>query len=148
MSDFHYFCNIVKSILHKIASVFLATLVMVTTMSFAVDMHYCGDSLVDYSLFQNAHSCGMESGQPTDDCDTTIPEDSCCTNKQIVIEGQDELKLSFDTLNFEQQVFVATFVYTYANLFEGLDANVIPFKDYRPPILIRDFQKLHEIYII
>jgi len=90
----------------------------------------------------------MESGQPADDCDTTIPEDSCCTDKQIVIEGQDELKLSFDTLNFEQQVFVATFVYTYANLFEGLDANVIPFKDYRPPILIRDFQKLHEIYII
>lgn len=137
-----------KSVFHKIATVFLATLVMFTTMSFSVDMHYCGNSLVDYSLFQNAHSCGMDSEQPTDDCDIIIPEDSCCTDKQIIIEGQDELKISFDTLNFEQQVFVATFLYTYANLFEGLDANVIPFRDYKPPLLIRDFQKLHETYLI
>ena len=142
------FVTIVKTTFNKIASVFLATLVMFTTMSFAVNMHYCGESLIDYSLFQHATSCGMESEQPADDCDTTIPEDSCCTDIQIVIEGQDELKLNFDTLNFEQQVFVATFLYTYANLFEGLDANVIPFRDYKPPLLIRDFQKLHETYLL
>lgn len=137
-----------KTTFNKITSIFLATLVMFTTMSFAVNMHYCGDSLIDYSLFQNAHTCGMETEQPTDDCDTTIPEDSCCTDIQIVIEGQDELKLNFDTLNFEQQVFVATFFYSYVNLFEGLDSNVIPFRDYKPPILIWDFQKLHETYLI
>ncbi len=126
----------------------MATLVLFTTMSFTVDMHYCGDSLVDFSLVQNAHSCGMEGEAPTRDCENRITEKSCCTDKQVVIEGQDEIKMSLDTLNFDQQVFVASFFYTYINLFEGLDTNVIPFKDYKPPLLIRDIQKLHESYLL
>lgn len=137
-----------KSFLHKILSVCMATLVLFTTMSFTVDIHFCGDSLVDFSLVQNTHTCGMEAEQKADDCHNLITEDSCCSDKQLVIEGQDDLKISFNTLNFEQQVFVATFFYTYIDLFEGLDTNVIPFRDYRPPILIRDFQKLHETYLI
>ncbi|WP_026450190.1 HYC_CC_PP family protein [Aequorivita capsosiphonis] len=137
-----------NSFFHKIVSVCLATLVLFTTMSFTVDMHYCGESLVDFSLSQNAHTCGMETEQPSDDCEIGIPDDSCCSDKQIVVEGQDDLKISFDTLNFEQQTFVATFFYTYINLFEDLDTNIIPFRDYKPPLLIRDIQKLHETYLI
>ena len=126
----------------------MATLVLFTTMSFTVDMHYCGETLIDFSLSQNAHTCGMETEQPTKDCETGIPEKSCCSDKQIVIEGQDEIKMSVDTLNFDQQIFVASFFYTYINLFEGLDANVIPFRDYKPPLLIRDIQKLHGSYLL
>src|SRR5690554_270537 len=137
-----------KSFFHKALSVFMATLVLFTTMSFTVDMHYCGETLIDFSLSQNAHTCGMETEQPTKDCETGIPEKSCCSDKQIVIEGQDEIKMSVDTLNFDQQIFVASFFYTYINLFEGLDANVIPFRDYKPPLLIRDIQKLHESYLL
>lgn len=137
-----------KSVFHKIVSLCMATIVLFTTMSFTVDMHYCGETLVDFSLSQNAHTCGMEAEQKTADCHIEITEDSCCTDKQVVIEGQDELKISFDTLNFEQQTFVATFYYTYINLFDGLDTNVIPFRDYKPPLLIRDIQRLHETYLI
>ncbi len=126
----------------------MAILVLFTTMSFTVDMHYCGETLIDYSLSQNAHTCGMEMEIHTEDCDSAIPEDSCCTDKQVIIEGQDELKLSIDTLNFEQQVFVATFIYSYTNLFEGLDSNIIPFRNYKPPLLIWDIQTLHETYLI
>jgi hypothetical protein len=137
-----------KAVFHKIVSMSLAILVLFTTMSFTVDIHYCGETLIDFSLSQNAHTCGMETEQPTKDCETGIPEDSCCSDKQIVIEGQDEIKMSVDTLNFDQQVFVASFFYTYINLFEGLDTNVIPFRDYKPPLLIRDIQKLHESYLL
>lgn len=126
----------------------MAILVMFTTMSFTIDMHYCGETLVDYSLTQSAHACQMDMEVPTSDCDIEIPEDSCCTDKQVLIEGQDELKHSFDTLSLEQQNFVASFFYSYINLFEDLDANIIPFRDYNPPFLIRDIQKLHETYLI
>src|SRR5690554_5240723 len=137
-----------KSFFHKILSVTMATLVLFTTMSFTVDIHYCGETLVDFSLMQNVQTCGMETEQSSDTCESELQEDSCCTEKQVVIEAQDELKVSFDTLNFEQQAFVATFFYTYINLFEDLDTNVIPFRDYKPPILIRDIQKLHESYLL
>ncbi|MCG2431089.1 HYC_CC_PP family protein [Aequorivita xiaoshiensis] len=137
-----------NSIFHKIVSVFMAILVMVTTMSFTIDMHYCGEMLVDYSLTQSAHSCGMDMEKPTSDCEIQTLEDSCCSDKQIFIEGQDELKHSFDTLSLEQQTFVASFFYSYINLFEDLDTNIIPFRNYNPPFLIRDIQKLHETYLI
>ena len=137
-----------KSFFHKITAATLATLVLFTTMSFTVDMHYCGDTLVDFSLFDKVETCGMEKQVPTKACGNELTEKSCCSELQIVMEGQEDLKLTFDTLNLEQQVFVASFFYSYINLFEGLDENIIPFKDYNPPFLIRDIQKLHETYLI
>lgn len=137
-----------KSFFHKTLSIFMAILVLFTTMSFTVDMHYCGETLVDFSLTQNAQTCGMEAEKKTEDCHKVMTEKSCCTDKQLVVEGKDDLKLSIDTLNFDQQVFVASFFYTYINLFEGLDTNVIPFRDYKPPLLTRDIQKLHESYLL
>ncbi|MBA6154388.1 HYC_CC_PP family protein [Gelidibacter maritimus] len=137
-----------KSFFHKILSVTLATLVLFTTMSFTLDMHYCGDTLVDFSLFDDLTTCGMETQVPTKACGNELTEKSCCSELQIVMEGQDDLKLTFDTLNLEQQAFVAAFFYSYINLFEGLDENIVPFRDYNPPFLIRDIQKLHETYLI
>ena len=137
-----------KSFFHKMLSLSLATLVMFTTMSFTLEMHYCGDTLVDFSLFDNLKTCGMEKQKPTADCGNELTEKTCCSEHQIIKEGQDDLKLTFDTLNFEQQLFVASFFYSYCNLFEGLDENAVPFKDYHPPFLIRDIQKLHETYLI
>jgi len=137
-----------KSFIHKISALLMATLVLFTTMSFTVDMHYCGERLVDFSLSQNVNTCGMQEELPSRDCESGNAEDSCCSDKQMVVEGQDEIKASFDTLNFGQHFFIATFLYTYTNLFEDLDSHIIPFRDYRPPILTRDIQKLHETYLI
>ena len=108
-----------------------------------------GDSLVDFSLFTKAEGCGMEKAQPAKSCENpSMTEKSCCTDQQIVKEGQDDLKTSFNKLTFEQQTFVATFFYTYINLFEGLDENIVPFKDYSPPFIERDVQTLYETYLI
>ncbi len=137
-----------KAFFHKIVSVCLATIVLFTTMSFTVDIHYCGEALVDFSVVHDVETCGMESEQPMNSCESGVSEKPCCSDKQVVIEGQDELKISFDTLSFEQQTFVATFFYSYVNLFEDLDTNIVPFRDYAPPFLIRDIQKLHETYLI
>jgi len=84
-------------------------------------MHYCGDTLVESAIFQKAKGCGMEMEKPsTEEC--SITKKNCCDDKQLAIEGQDELQLQVDKITFEQQVFIASFVYTYINLFEGLDS--------------------------
>ena len=137
-----------KSFFHKILSIALASLVFFTTMSFTVDIHYCGDSLVDFALFHNAQTCGMENQPSQKSCEEGFSEKPCCSDTQIVVEGQDDLNSSFTKLSFEQQAFVATFFYTYFNLFDGLDKNIVPFRDYTPPNLIRDVQKLHGTYLI
>lgn len=138
-----------KQFIHKSMAVFMAAVVLMTTMSFTVDMHYCGEILVDFSLFHQVESCGMEKAQGITNCETsTISEKSCCTDKLLIIEGQEDLKVSFDYLTLEQQVFVASFTFSYISLFEGTESNKIPFIDYAPPFLKQDVQVLHQTFLI
>jgi hypothetical protein len=137
----------IKELLHKIMSIMMAFVVLISTMSFTIDMHYCGDNLIDTAIFQKAKTCGMEmQKQSTKDCAMT--KKNCCSDKQMVLDGQDELQLSFDTISFEQQQFVASFVYAYVNLFEGFDKIVSTDEVYRPPLVIRRIYKLDETYLI
>ena len=125
----------------------MAFVVLFSTLSFTINMHYCGDNLVETTIFHKAKGCGMEMEKPsTEGC--SITKKNCCDDKQLVIEGQDELKLQFDKLTFEQQQFVASFVYTYIDLFEGLDKNVYSYEEYKPPLVVRQIFKIDETYLI
>ncbi|MDA0176312.1 MULTISPECIES: HYC_CC_PP family protein [Flavobacteriaceae] len=136
-----------KQIFHKIMSLAMTFVVLFSTMSFTVNMHYCGDTLVESAIFQKAKGCGMEMEKPsTEEC--SITKKNCCDDKQLAIEGQDELQLQVDKITFEQQVFIASFVYTYINLFEGLDSNVSTYEEYKPPLVIRQLYKIDETYLI
>jgi len=136
-----------KQIFHKIMSLLMAFVVLFSTMSFTVNMHYCGDTLVETAIFHKAEGCGMEMDKPsTEGCEIT--KKNCCDDKQLVVDGQDELQLQLDKMSFEQQVFFASFVYTYINLFEGLDNNVSSYEEYEQPLVIRQLYKIDETYLI
>ncbi len=125
----------------------MAIVVLLSTTSFTINMHYCGDTLMDTAVFHKAETCGMEIEIPSSK-DCSVTKKNCCSDEQIVIDGQDELQLSVDKISFEQQVFIASFVYTYINLFEGLDNNVSSYEEYEPPLVIRQIFKLDETYLI
>lgn len=137
-----------KKFLFKISAILMAFVVLFSTMSFSISEHYCGDHLVDSSLFSKAESCGMEMGNPVPPKDCSIQKDDCCSDIIKQIEGQTNLKTGVSNLNFEQQLFVASFVYTSINLFEGLATNIVPFKYYSPPLLVKDIQVLDEVFLI
>ena len=137
----------IKQVFHKIMSVLMAFVVLFSTMSLTIDMHYCGDTLVETAIFQKAKGCGMEMESPsTEGC--SIMKKNCCSDEQILIDGQDELQLSIDKISFEQQVFIASFYYTFINLFEGLEDQITPFEDYSPPLVVKDIHVLDEVYLI
>ncbi|UKM66134.2 hypothetical protein GSB9_02713 [Flavobacteriaceae bacterium GSB9] len=136
-----------KQQFHKTMSLLMAFVVLFSTLSFTIDMHYCGDTLVETAIFQKAKGCGMEMQQPaTNECELT--KKNCCDDKQVVIEGQDELQLSVDKIAFEQQLFITSFIYAYINLFEGLDESNASFKAYKPPLVVKQIFKLDETYLI
>ncbi|SFZ93077.1 hypothetical protein SAMN05428642_1021168 [Flaviramulus basaltis] len=125
----------------------MAFVVLFSTMSFTVNMHYCGDALIETAVFHKAKGCGMEMQKPsTEGC--AITKKNCCNDKQLVVDGQDELQLQVDKITFDQHLFIASFVYTYINLFEGLDAKVTSYEEYKPPLVIRQIFKLDETYLI
>jgi hypothetical protein len=138
-----------KPFIHKSIAICMAFVVLMTTMSFTVDMHYCGDTMVDYSFFHNASTCKMEKAILTASCgNPEVKKKSCCSDQQLIIQGQDDLKDNFSTLTFEEQVFVASFVYSYINLFKGTASKDVPYKDYPPPFVKRDVQVLHQTFLI
>lgn len=138
-----------KKVSQKIMSILMAFVVLFSTMSFTIDLHYCGDTMVDYSFLHNVETCGMKKEQVVSTCENPeMKNKSCCSDEQIIIEGQEDLKNNFSTLTFEQQIFVASFLYSYINLFEGTASEEVPYKDYPPPFVIRDVQVLHQTFVI
>ena len=136
-----------KQVFHKILSLLMAFVVLFSTLSFTVNMHYCGDTLMDTAIFHKAETCGMEMENPSSK-DCSITKKNCCSDEQLIVDGQDELQLSLEKISLEQQVFIASFVHTYINLFEGLDNNVSSYEEYEPPLVIRQIFKLDETYLI
>lgn len=126
----------------------MAVVVLLSTTSFAITKHFCGNTLVDTAIFSKAKTCGMEKEASVKIESCSIVKENCCSSEQILIDGQDEVQIQFDKISFEQQTFIASFIYTYINLFEGLDKNVSSFGEYDPPLVTNQIFKIDESYLI
>ena len=132
-----------KKTIRKITALLMAIVVLLTTTSFTISMHYCQGELIHTAIFQKAHSCGMEMNMSDE-----MKKKGCCDDKEIHIEGQYELKLPVADMNFDQQVFVIAFVHSYIELFQTTEDRKNTFFDYPPPFIVRQIFKLDETYLI
>ncbi|WP_073098975.1 HYC_CC_PP family protein [Leeuwenhoekiella marinoflava] len=137
-----------KKYSQQLIAVLMAFVVLFTTMSFTINVHYCGDTLVAYSLVKEAKSCGMEVLQKSSSCETQLVQKSCCQNKQVTASGHDDLKPTFHNLEFEKQVFITSFFFSYSALFEPKTVENTSFEDYDPPLIIKDIQTLDQVFLI
>ena len=139
-----------KALLHKSGSVAMALLLLFTTLSFRVDMHFCGDHLVDLSFTSGALGCGVASGdqERTDLCAMTGMD--CCTQLQLVQQGREDLQQSFQQLVIDNplQYVPATYPDYSQEVLQQLKEHEIPFKEYSPPLLVRDIPVLCERFLI
>ncbi len=136
-----------KKVFQKSGSLLMALLVLFSTMSFTVDKHFCGSILVDKAVFSDARTCGMEEHDlPV--AEKGAAEETCCNEEQIAVEGQKELKVSYDELDLGQQIFLASFTWTYAGLFAEAPQNAIPFDLYSPPLLVTDILLMDQVFLI
>ncbi|AVR46552.1 hypothetical protein C7S20_15485 [Christiangramia fulva] len=81
----------------NIINFLLAVAVVFSTLSFSVNKHYCGKVLVDKAVFNKAKACCFETpGQ--ENRKESFTNKNCCSNTQVFINGQNELKNSFPTI--------------------------------------------------
>ena len=137
-----------KDFFRNITAISLAFLMLVSTMSFTINKHFCGDHLVSTSVILKAATCGMEKLTPTPPKDCSVMKKNCCKDEIQLVKGQDDLKLDFSELDFQQQIFITSFVISYTNLFEGQATQIIPFKYYSPPLVVKDIQLLDQVFLI
>lgn len=124
----------------------MAFMVLFATMSFSMDMHFCGKTLVDLKFYNRAETCGMEmQGMDTGIKDK---ESHCCSDVSIVVPGQDDLQNTLVTLTFEQQTFLVAFAHSHLLVLTESPEKQDPFEDYIPPPLIRDVQILNQTFLI
>jgi len=138
-----------KQIALKISSISMALLVLCSTVSFSVDQHFCGDFLVDSSWFGHAESCGMVMQQnETSATNCDLIKSNCCSDKTVLLKGQDDLNKPFSQFSFEQSNFNAIPQPLLLISFEILIENETPFKHYHPPLLVRNISVLHQTFLI
>nr|WP_321226547.1 hypothetical protein [uncultured Psychroserpens sp.] len=134
-----------KQVLHKLFSITMALLLLLSTASFTVVKSFCGDVLIDTAVFQKVESCGMDMVIHTE---TTITK-GCCKEEIEVVKGQEDLNLNtHKSIDFNQKLVLTSFVYTYLSLFESLPKQIISHKNYSPPNLIADIQVLDQVFLI
>ena len=136
-----------KKVIHKILSMLLAFVVLFSTMSFTIDMHFCGDTLVETAVFQKVKGCGMEMQNPSSE-GCSITKKNCCNDEQLLIEGQEDLQLTFDKITIEHQIFIISFFSAYTSLFESSEREYRTYQKYKPPLVKRQIYKLDETYLI
>ncbi len=101
---------------------------------------------MDIAFFHHADSCGMEEamaimGGATSDMD-------CCDDESFTLEGQDDLKLSWDELDLEDQTFLVAFAQSYLKLLSLPLEEDVAETIYPPPLLVQDLTILHEVFLI
>lgn len=102
--------------------------------------------VMDIALFDDAKDCGMQSGM-------AILEDSniknhCCGDESFTIQGQDDLKLSWNDLDIDSQSFVLAYTYTHLQRLLNTSERDVPLDTYPPPLIVKDIQLLDEVFII
>lgn len=138
-----------KRFLTKILSITLAFAVLFATSSFTVDMHFCGNKLVNVAVLGKAKPCKdkeMDKESSSQKC--MLGQKDCCSNKSIVKKAEDNLKIDKFKFSSDNFVFIRTFFYAYINLFEVLEQTVVPFVDYHPPFIEKDILVLHETFLL
>jgi hypothetical protein len=137
-----------KVVIHKILALLMAFFMLVSTVSWTVEKHFCLGSLVDIAFFHEAETCGMDMGLVEESIFAKNNSNTCCIDETILVEGQDNLSISFDDLSVGHQHFLVALTSYYINLFQPTGQHFVPHADYPPPILVKDIHILDQVFLI
>lgn len=137
-----------KKILTKISASFLALIVLFSSMSFTVEKHYCGETLVDVSYFGEAESCCAKAMKEMDHKEKKSQKKGCCSDEVEIIESSTFDKEKITSFTTQELQFLTFYVFSYINLFQEVDLEKEFYKDFSPPDIVQDIQVLHETFLI
>ena len=87
--------------LKKISHIIIASLILISTTGFTINMHYCHDQLIDLALFSPAHSCCEAETEGQCHSDSDISKMNHCKDESIIAESTDDFVGSSYTFSLE-----------------------------------------------
>jgi len=124
----------------------MALLLLLSTVSWTIEKHTCMGRVMDVALFAKADDCGMAAAMQAMEDDSL--ENHCCGDETLTLQGQDDLKISFNDLSLDQQLFLVAFTHGYVGLFASVEDKTGTNEYYPPPLLVKDIQLLDETFLI
>ncbi len=139
-----------KQFLNKIASGFLALIVLLSSFSFTINKHICGGEVANTTLFISADNCGMEMQTCENKSSkqvTSFQKEPCCKDISELIQGNDNNQQAKEfQLNIPTLEFLTTFIYTYLNNFK--ETTSLKYVTYKPPLVFKNIQSLFQVFRI
>lgn len=139
-----------KGVFQQFLAIALSFLIFFSTLSLSIDMHFCGDHLVDLSIGRKAATCGMETASSGVSGKCIMAAMECCTDFEIVLQAQEELQAHDDGYSISRILLspLAPPAVAPTSYQVPARAPVLHFREYSPPTLVRKVHLLHESFLI
>ncbi|WP_196890669.1 HYC_CC_PP family protein [Aureivirga marina] len=139
-----------KSATIRIASCFLAFVVLLSTFSFTIEKHFCAEELASISFFANADNCGMEAeeGEQNAICHQ-VSKKKCCEDEVSNLKATNtDTQCSHENIKLPKLDFIAPFLYTFVFNFEEKSIEIIPNKKHDSPPITKDRPVLFQTFLL
>lgn len=135
-----------KTVFHKVFSMLLALLVLLSTFSFKMESHFCGSKPVDVAVFSKVKTCCKSETITASKLQFT--KTSCCNTKVVSIDGLKQFKIVPFLKEFSTDTdFTIPSIFNFDPLLFGFSkAGVIHI--YNPPDLVLNLQVQHQVFLI
>jgi hypothetical protein len=88
--------------INKIFSLLLVTLILGTRVGFALNIHYCENTIAEISIAYNPQNCGMENEDESQtEHKTSFSKKSCCEDEVFLFQNQEPQKHQTEFLSQE-----------------------------------------------
>tara|TARA_R110000850_G_scaffold98932_1_gene205147 strand:- start:438 stop:860 length:423 start_codon:yes stop_codon:yes gene_type:complete len=138
----------------EIVSIFLAFQVLLSSMSFNIGMHFCGDKLQSFSLFDKATPCqhafaNSEAHACPFHAKKQNSKKGCCGDKEVVIKGQEHLSiLSSYTVNLAPTALLPLAIFTFTENIWNAQTGSLKSHNYKPPLKRVDIAVAIQTFLI
>ncbi len=138
----------------KISAILLSLLVLLSSTSFTLGMHFCLGRLESISFFSEAEPCEMArqksrytSEKHNPECGHKIAKKSCCEDHTLVVQGSEEISIVSSVSSPDVHLAAAPNTLVLFK-FIGPKSDHCTFSDYSPPPIERDRLVLFRSFLI
>lgn len=137
----------------KVVSISLALLMLVSSVGFSMNTHFCGGEAVETSFSIGLHNpdCGMPDMDR--ECESIpskekqIKQKPCCENQHQLLQLDENADVQITSIEVHP-VFLVAFIHSFVQPVLFADQSLIHNTYYSPPIPDRDIQVLFQTFLI
>ena len=137
-----------KKVAHKILALLMVAILLVSTTSFSLYKHFCGDNLVEVSRYVQIVECCEVEIKHNKTSKLNFSEKDCCKSEtdiseQLTLENTKTIKLVKN-----QVVFIASFYYSFIQPNETKNRKTNFYNNFSPPDIVFNKQIQFQSFLI